>query len=175
MQENNDTLTYLLKEFAFLKEKLTYQTTLNTEMPIRSQEQHELFAALSKSQSEMPIAQKTSTNPFFKSTYASFSDVIKASRACLTKNNLCVSQDIIERENGQKYLYTVLGHASGQFKASRIQISPPKTDIQEFGKYVSYLKRYAYAAIVGVADAQEDDDGESVMTDIRKKEQISNK
>jgi hypothetical protein len=85
----------------------------------------------------------------------------------LSKNGLSVSQDIVERENGQKYLYTVLMHSSGQFKASRIKIAPAKTDIQEFGKYVSYLKRYTYASLVGVADAMEDDDGESSMKEVR--------
>src|SRR5690606_29098931 len=83
---------------------------LSDEMPIRSKKQHELFASLSKAQAEMPIATKGSTNPFFKSSYASFADIIKASRAVLSKHNLSISQSIIERENGQRYLYTVLTH-----------------------------------------------------------------
>lgn len=162
-------LSQILKEITSLKENNNpSEPLLSVEMPVKSIEQNELFAAMAKSQGEMPIASKGSVNPFFKSNYAAFSDIVKASRAVLSKHNLSVSQSIIERENGQKYLYTVLMHASGQFIASRVKIIPPKPDIQEFGKYVSYLKRYTYASLVGVADAQEDDDGESAMVEARK-------
>ncbi len=156
------------KDLTSLKENTRQEPLLSEEMPLKSIEQKELFAAMAKAQSEMPIATKSSVNPFFKSNYASFSDIVKASRPVLSKNGLSVSQNIIERENGQKYLYTILMHASGQFLASRLKIIPQKPDIQEFGKYVSYIKRYTYASIVGVADAQEDDDGESAMAEVRK-------
>lgn len=146
---------------------------LSEEMPLMSLDQKDLFTALSKAQADMPIAIKTSINPYFKSNYASFSDIVKASRSVLCKNGLAVSQTIVERENGQRYLYTVLAHSSGQFKASRVKISPTKSDIQEFGKYISYLKRYAYASLVGVADAMEDDDGESVMKEVREERSSS--
>jgi len=161
-------LSQILKEITSLKENNRQEPLLSEEMPLRSTEQNELFAAMAKAQADMPIATRGSINPFFKSNYASFSDIIKASRPVLSKNNLAVAQNIMERENGQKYLYTILMHASGQFVASRLKIMPPKPDIQEFGKYVSYLKRYSYAALVGVADELEDDDGETVMAEVRK-------
>jgi hypothetical protein len=167
--DNNATLSQILKEISSIRESYTSrEPLLSEEMPLKSTEQNELFAALAKAQTEMPIASKGSINPFFKSSYASFCDIIKASRPVLSKNGLAVSQNIMERENGQKYLYTVLMHSSGQFMASRLKILPPKPDIQEFGKYVSYLKRYSYAALVGVADSEEDDDGETVMAEVRK-------
>lgn len=167
--ETTVTLSQILKEITSLKESYTSpEPLLSEEMPLKSTEQNELFSALAKAQTEMPIASKGSINPFFKSSYASFSDIVKASRPVLSKNGLAVSQNIMERENGQKYLYTILMHSSGQFIASRIKIMPPKPDIQEFGKYVSYVKRYSYAALVGVADSEEDDDGETVMAEVRK-------
>lgn len=140
---------------------------LAEEMPLRSQDQKDLFAALAKAQAEMPLATKSSFNPYYKSAFASFADIISASRNVLSKHGLAVSQDIIERENGQKYLYTVLSHASGQFKASRIKLQPPKTDIQFFGSYLSTIKRHTYAALTGVADSMEDDDSETVMEEVR--------
>jgi hypothetical protein len=168
--QQTQTLEALLEAIQDLKKTSqtpTPELRLSDEMPLRSENQKDLFSALAKAQADMPIAVRSSINPYFKSNYASFSDIIKASRTVLSKNGLAVSQDIIERDNGQKYLYTVLMHASGQFKASRIKINPVKQDIQELGKYVSYLKRYTYAALVGVADAMEDDDGESSMVEVR--------
>lgn len=118
----------------------------------------ELFAALAKAQAEMPIAGLNASNPFFKSKYASLIDLVKASRPSLTKNGLCVSQ-IITKEG----LCTILGHSSGQHLKSIMAINPQKPDIQSLGSYITYLKRYSYAAIVGVFAGDEDDDGEAAM------------
>ncbi len=164
----NEILPQISKEITSSRENIRQEPLLSEEMPLKSTEQKDLFGAMAKAQAEMPVASKSSVNPFFKSNYASFSDIVKASRPVLSKNGLSVIQTIVERENGQKYLYTLLMHASGQFIASRLKIIPLKQDIQEFGKYVSYIKRYTYASIVGVADAQEDDDGESSMAEVRK-------
>ena len=42
-------------------------------------------------------------------------------------------------------------------------IVPPKNDIQTIGSYITYLRRYNYAAMVGVVASGEDDDGETAM------------
>ena len=131
----------------------------------RSSELNELFSALSKSQAEMKVACKDSSNPFFKSKYANLQSIIESSRPSLCKNGLSVVQQIIPNEQGQECLVTVLGHGSGQWIASSIRISPIKTDIQSLGSYITYLRRYSYASIIGVYDG-EDDDGESNMNDI---------
>ncbi len=128
---------------------------------------NELFAALAKSQAEMNTAEPTSTNPFFKSKYADFSEIVKVSRPALTKNGLCVIQRVINNETGME-LCTTLGHSSGQYIESIIKINPLKTDVQSLGSYITYLKRYAYTAIVGVVVSDEDDDGEASMKEIRK-------
>lgn len=127
----------------------------------------ELFAALAKAQMEMEMAKQDSKNPFFKSNYADLAAIVKASRPYLAKNGLCVIQRIVPNGDGD-YLYTVLGHSSGQFIESKMRINPPKHDIQTIGSYITYLRRYCYAAIVGVVAAGEDDDGESAMVESRK-------
>lgn len=128
---------------------------------------NELFAALAKSQAEMHTAGPNSTNPFFKSKYADFGEIVKVSRPALTKNGLCVIQRVINSENGME-LCTTLGHSSGQYIESVIKINPLKTDVQSLGSYITYLKRYAYTAIVGVVVSDEDDDGEASMKEVRK-------
>ncbi len=130
----------------------------------KSEQLNELFSALAKAQGEMDTAKMSSLNPFFKNKYASFLDIVKASRPYLSKHGLCISQQILVDDHGNSYLQTLMGHSSGQFIESRIRINPGKTDIQSFGSYLSYLKRYSYASIVGViADDLEDDDAESHM------------
>ncbi len=126
-----------------------------------------LFGALAKAQMEMEMAKQESKNPFFKSNYADLASVVKASRPYLAKNGLCVIQRVVPNNQGD-YLYTVLGHSSGQLIESKMRINPPKHDIQTIGSYITYLRRYSYAAIVGVVAADEDDDGESAMLDARK-------
>ncbi len=131
----------------------------------------ELFAALAKAQMEMEMANEGTVNPFYKSSYADLAAIVKASRPYLAKNGLCVIQKIVP--NGTvDYLYTVLGHTSGQFVESKMRIVPGKGDIQSIGKQITYLRRYCYAALIGVVSCNdsEDDDGEGEMKEVRSEE-----
>jgi ERF superfamily len=128
----------------------------------RSTELNELFSALSKAQAEMEVACKDSSNPYFKSKYANLQSIMEASRPSLCKNGLAVTQQIIPNEQGFECLVTVLGHGSGQWISSSMKINPQKSDIQSLGSYITYLRRYSYASIIGVYDG-EDTDGEANM------------
>jgi hypothetical protein len=119
-----------------------------------------LFGALAKAQAEMEVAGLNSSNPFFKSKYADLASVVKASRPALAKHALCVIQQILMDKDGHQFLHTKLCHASGQWIESHIRIVPPKNDVQTLGSYITYLRRYSYAAIVGVVVSDEDDDAE---------------
>ena len=95
-----------------------------------SEQLGELFAALAKAQAEMDVALKDSTNPHFNSKFADLKSVVSVSRPALTKNNLCVTQPPVKEEWGS-VLVTILGHSSGQWIASEIEIKPMK----KMGKY----------------------------------------
>jgi hypothetical protein len=133
----------------------------------RSEQLNELFAALAKAQSEMAVAGMASDNPFFKTKYADLAEVVRASRPALTKNNLSVIHQVLPHEDGQ-YMHTILAHSSGQFIETQIKINPAKQDLQSLGGCITYLRRYTYAAIVGLVASGEDDDGESQMSEARK-------
>ena len=109
---------------------------------------NELFAALSKAQNEMDAAGLDAKNPFFKSKYATHAELVRASRPALTKHGLSVIQQVTVQEEFH-VLLTKLCHASGQWVQSRMKINPPKQDVQSLGSYITYLKRYCYAAIEG--------------------------
>lgn len=116
-----------------------------------------LSAALSKAQGEMRGAVKDSANPFFKSRYADLASVIEAAREPLAKNGLAVIQ-LINETGGVE---TVLTHSSGEWISSTIQLTPKTNSPQDMGSIISYGRRYSYAAIVGLA--QVDDDAETAM------------
>lgn len=130
----------------------------------KSSELNELFSALAKAQSEMRVAGKDSNNPFFKSKYADLASVVAASRPHLAKNGLSVIQQItIDNNDGKRLLVTILGHSSGQYISSRVGLNPIKEDMQSLGSAITYMRRYAYASLVGVVADDEDDDGEVAM------------
>jgi hypothetical protein len=122
-----------------------------------------LHAALCAAQAEMGSAQEGGYNPHFRSSFATLTDLINASRPALTKNGLAVTQ-YPESDGESTYLITMLLHSSGESIESRVKMVLDKpSDVQSFGKTMTYLKRYVYAAIVGItiSDA-EDDDGNSI-------------
>lgn len=130
---------------------------------LQSESLKELGMALAKAQSDMSPAGINSDNPFFKSKYASFASIVKCSRPALTKHGLSIIQRPLIADDGIAILATMMLHCSGEFIESRIKINPVKGDPQSYGSCLSYLKRYAYAAMVGVISDDEDDDGETAM------------
>jgi hypothetical protein len=138
---------------------------------LQSESLKELGSALAKAQADMSPAGINSDNPFFKSKYASFASIVKSSRPALTKHGLSIIQRPLIADDGIAILATMMLHSSGEFIESRIKINPVKSDPQSYGSCLSYLKRYAYAAMVGVISDDEDDDAEGAMKSFRGSEQ----
>lgn len=134
-------------------------------MNMQSDQVNELFTALAKAQGELKPAIKDTKNPFFKSNYADLNSVWEACRSQLSHNGLCVTQSIMMQETGHA-LVTILGHKSGQWIKSIAPIVCSKADAQGFGSAVTYQRRYALSAIVGVST--DDDDGERAVQHMRK-------
>lgn len=123
-----------------------------------SDDRSELFAALSKAQAKITGAVKDSTNPFFKSKYADLATCLDAIREPLAENDLCIIQTT-DNDGGSVTVITTLGHSSGQWMTGELTMTPEKPGPQAFGICITYARRYAVAAIVGLA--QIDDDAES--------------
>ena len=130
-----------------------------------------LAAALSKAQATMTSAKKDSTNPHFKSRYADLASVWDACRESLTKNGLAVVQ-LPGKDEAGYYVETVLTHSSGEFVSCKLHIVPIKDDPQGLGSSITYARKYALAAIAGIAPDDSDDDGEAAMgrTDVRREQ-----
>lgn len=123
---------------------------------MKSQEIEKLATALVKAQSEIRGAVKNSSNPFFKSPYANLQAVWDECREPLTKNGLAIIQSTTIH-NEQMALETILLHTSGQYLSGIYLLKPTKDDPQAMGSAISYARRYALAAMVGIY--QKDDDG----------------
>lgn len=97
---------------------------------------------------------KDSNNPFFKSKYASLSDILDKIQDPLNKSGLAYSQF-----PGKEGLTTILIHAeSGEYMEDTYVVQPVKTDPQSLGSAITYARRYSIGAILGL-NIDEDDDG----------------
>jgi hypothetical protein len=119
-----------------------------------------LAAALSKAQADITGALKDSSNPFFKSKYADLASCWDACRQQLAANNLSVVQTTRMTESGL-LLVTTLAHSSGEWIAGEMPVLTKDASPQGQGSGLTYARRYALAAIVGLA--QIDDDAEAAQ------------
>ena len=133
---------------------------------LKSDNINELGAALAKAQAVIEGALKDTANPFFKSKYADLSSVWDACRKPLTDHGLSVTQMPTEAENGIG-VETTLIHSSGQWISNTFTMPVSKADAQGVGSAITYARRYALAAMVGVAP--EDDDGNAATKAAPKK------
>ena len=120
-----------------------------------------LALALSKAQAEMPEVKKNAQNPFLKNKYADLGAVIDTSRPVLAKYELAVTQFPVS--DGDKIgVTTILTHSSGEWIEDTIYISATDAKglsfAQSAGVVISYLRRYAWASVLGMY-ADEDTDG----------------
>lgn len=120
-----------------------------------------LAFALAKAQGEMQAAKKDSANPFFKSKYADLNEVWSTIRKPLAANQLAVIQ-ATRIDGNDVRLETTLAHSSGEWICSAYPVAPQKRDPQGYGSALTYARRYALSALVGVV-SEIDDDGESAM------------
>lgn len=117
----------------------------------------EIAKALASAQAEMSPAKKNATNPHFRSTYADLASLHEASRHALVKHGLAVVQLPGRREDGTTTVTTLLLHSSGEFLGDEAGVRLTQETPQAAGSVISYLRRYSYAAVLGLSS--EDDDG----------------
>jgi len=123
----------------------------------------QIAPALVKAQAELSDPVKDAKNPHFKSRFVSLKGVLDSIRPVLHKHGIAIVQ-AIDFDGERPFVNTLLLHVSGQFIESRCPVVSAKpNDPQAMGSAITYARRYAAAAICGVAPADEDDDGESAV------------
>ena len=130
----------------------------------------ELMKSLSVFQGELENIDKNKAGHGYK--YATLGACIDAAKAPLVKVGLSVMQLVGSNEKGEPTMETVLGHSSGEFISvivdmpiAKLQGGGGSNPSQILGASITYMRRYQYAAILGLA--QEDSDAKP-LTDIDK-------
>lgn len=115
-----------------------------------------IATAMAAAQGEIEGAAKGKVNPHFRSAYADLASVWDACRVALSKQGIAVFQTP-SAEGPSVTITTLLAHKSGEWIAGDLTMTAQQNTPQGIGSCITYARRYALAAMVGVAP--EDDDG----------------
>lgn len=126
----------------------------------------ELNKALGNAQNEFELSERSELNPYFGYKYTPLISIISAVRPALTKHHLTVSQfataDLLQKT---VTIYTRIVHwDSGEWMQNAHEFpaelalgkdATPRFNQQSIGGSETYGMKYAYKAIVGIADSEE--------------------
>lgn len=127
-----------------------------------------LYDAIFHVQQTAPSIGKSADNPFFKSKYADLPAIWDAIKPILGDAGLFISHTM-HTVDGQDFIKTKIIHvASKDALESKSKIMLQKSTAQEYGSYITYMRRYAVTAMLGLV-TDEDDDGNKA-TEAQKKQ-----
>jgi len=127
-----------------------------------------LNAALAMAQGEFPpiprdktVTVKTRSGDRYTFSYAPLDSILNACRPVLAKHGLAITQQL-EQPDGVPAIRTELRHSGGGVIGSSFPLSHTPESPQQLGSLLTYLRRYAIVALLGVA-AEEDDDAQQAQ------------
>ncbi len=128
-----------------------------------SESTDKITKSLVAAQADMPCVQFDSTNPYFHSRYASLAAIWTTIRPILSKHGLAVLQSPGRYVDGAIEVTTRLADKSGEWYEDTVQIPVEKPSAQGVGGAITYAKRYALSAMLGIV-TDEDTDGNMPRT-----------
>lgn len=111
--------------------------------------------SLSKFHELMGNVAKDADNPFFRSKYAPLDSILPAIKGPLKEAGLVFTQVPI---GICKLKTTIIDVESGEFIEGEFEMTPAKNDPQGQAATITYMRRYALTAMLGL-NCDEDDDG----------------
>lgn len=136
-----------------------------------SAETDKIDAALAKAQAEMTNPGFDSTNPHFKSKYASLAAVRNGIIPILARHGIACVQELLHQD-GKVGCATRLSHAGQWIEFEPFYLPPSKSDAQGYGSASTYARRYSLQAVAGVA-GDEDDDGNAAARPEKRKATVN--
>jgi ERF superfamily len=122
-----------------------------------------LNTALAKAQAEFPrlersksVTVKTREQGSYSFSYAPLDAILEKTRPALTKHGLALTQQLTA--NG---LRTELRHKDGAKIGGTFPLPHTPASAQQLGSLLTYLRRYAIVALLGVAAEDDDDAGQT--------------
>lgn len=118
-------------------------------------------AALVAAQADLrnPAKDRTANTGTFTYKYADLASILDLVRPILAKHGLAITQDV-RMEDGRLLIHSRLIHSSGECLDFGPLAGSVGTSWQQTGGGITYARRYALQAILGIA-ADEDDDAAS--------------
>jgi len=113
------------------------------------------FGAIEKNR-RVKVTSKSGAS--YEFDYATLDEILAKTRPALAKHEIALTQHLLAAD-GRPRLRTMLLHSSGEWLASEFPLPGGAPDSpQAYGSLLTYMRRYAITALLGVA-ADEDDDG----------------
>jgi len=157
----------LLDRFSDIEKLITSLKPESLKLP----EHNELYAALAKAKLEYKNVTFNRENSFNKQVYADLDVIQKSTNMALAKQGLVFIQSP-QDVDGTTYLFSTLGHSSGQKIECKSRLIVPgytgaKSDLQRFGEALAYLKRQVAQSMLGIVannDPEDNDDSDASET-----------
>lgn len=119
---------------------------------------NELEKALDGFHEKSNLIKAVKENPFLKNKYADYATIVAATKSDLMENGLRVKQAVVHVD-GKTAIWTRLKHVdSDQYMISISPVAHKESDPQSQGSGITYMKRYAYVAMLDLL-IDKDDDG----------------
>ena len=115
---------------------------------------HEAFI---EAYAEMTNPKKNASNPAFKSKYANLEELLNVTRPVLTAEGFAIVQEPVSDEGCIGVRTRLIFKTGESLDFGSYAVPLDKHNAQGAGSAITYARRYALAAIFGLA--QEDDDG----------------
>lgn len=129
----------------------------------QSAETAKLFAALVQAQAEFSTLPKNKSGYGYK--YTDFDTVVSAVRPILTRHNLGFMQTLGTTAAGESCITTRLFSSAGEYVEDTVTlpaVAMAKTNAaQNMGAAITYMKRYALCAILGISSDEDTDAADS--------------
>lgn len=125
-----------------------------------SESRTKLFAAMVKANAEIKAVSFDSTNPYYKSQYASLGAVLDVIKPIYAEHGLSIIQNPTS-DLGGIGIENIIIHESGEYITNSItlDLGEQKKPAEAAGIAISYLRRYSLASITGLY-AEQDTDGD---------------
>jgi len=107
---------------------------------------------LFEAKNEIPVIKKDANNPFFKSGYATLSNIIETVEPILMKHGLMITHVM----QGNSLITQIWDNDKAILESSFLL--PTNGDIQKIGSAITYAKRYNITAMLNL-NIEDDDDG----------------
>lgn len=119
-----------------------------------------LAEALVAAQAALPVGVDRNAKANY-GKYVTLDHLIAETRPIANSFGISIHQFPVMNDLGHHVLRTIVSHTSGERMTADTPLILAQNNMQQLGAAVTYARRYAWAAVLGIADA-DDDDGASV-------------